>query len=146
MSKAMLQADEIRRLLPHAGSMCLIEHVVAHDDAHIACTTSSHRDGDNPLRTVDGLAAVHAIEYGAQTMALHGLLRGKTGRVCAVVSAREVEFCVDRLNEMVQPLLIAATVVAESGIAASYRFTVRADNRLLVSGRLTVAFLGATSE
>lgn len=141
----MLQADEIRHLLPHAGSMCLIEHVIAHDDAHIACTSSSHRDDDNPLRTVDGLAAMHAIEYGAQAMALHGLLRGKTGRVCAVVSAREVEFRVDWLNEMLQPLRIAATVVAESGIAATYRFSVQADNRLLVSGRLTVAFLGATS-
>ena len=141
----MLQADEIRHLLPHAGSMCLIEHIVAHDDAHIACTSSSHRDGDNPLRTVDGLNAVHAIEYGAQAMALHGLLHGKTGRVCAVVSAREVEFRVDWLNETVQPLRIVATLVAESGIAATYRFSVQADNRLLVSGRLTVAFLGAPS-
>ena len=125
--------------------MCLVEHVVAHDDAHIACTSSSHRADENPLRTVDGLAAVHAIEYGAQAMVLHGLLCGKTGSVCAVVSAREVEFRVDWLDEIVQPLRIAATVVAESGIAATYRFSVQADNRLLVSGRLTVAFLGATS-
>ena len=141
----MLQADEIRHLLPHAGSMCLIEHVVAHDDVHIACTSSSHRADENPLRTVDGLAAVHAIEYGAQAMALHGLLHGKTGSVCAVVSAREVDFRADWLNEIDQPLRIAATVVAESGNAATYRFSVQADNRLLVSGRLTVAFLGATN-
>ena len=145
MSKVMLQADEIRHQLPHAGSMCLIEHVVAHNDAHIACTTSSHLDGENPLRTVNGLDAVHAIEYGAQAMALHGLFRGKTGRICAMVSAREVEFHVDRLNKMVQPLRITATLVAESGIAATYRFSVQADNRPLVSGRLTVAFLGATN-
>ena len=141
----MLQADEIRDLLPHAGSMCLIEHVVAHDDAHIACTSSSHRADDNPLHAGDGLAAVHAIEYGAQAMALHGRLCGKTGSVCAVVAAREVEFHVDWLNQIVQPLRIAATVVAESGIAATYQFSVKAANRLLVSGRLTVAFLGATS-
>ena len=141
----MLQADEIQHLLPHAGSMCLVEYVVANDDAHIACTSNSHRADDNPLRTADGLAALHAIEYGAQAMALHGRLTGKTGNVCAVVAAREVEFRVDWLHEIFEPLQIAATVVMESSSAATYRFSVQADNRLLVSGRLTVAFLGATN-
>ncbi len=125
--------------------MCLVKRVVAYDDAHIACTSSSHRADENPLRTVDGLAAVHGIEYGAQVMALHGLLCGKIGSACAVVSAREVEFHVDRLDEIFQPLRIAATVISESGAAATYRFSLQADNRLLVSGRLTVAFLGSTS-
>ena len=141
----MLQADEIRNLLPHSGSMCLVEHVVAHDDQHIACASSSHRAHENPLRTVNGLAAVHGVEYGAQAMALHGLLCGKTGSVCAVVSARDVEFHVVWLDKIAQPLRIAATVVAESGIAATYRFSVQTNYRLLVSGRLTVAFLETTS-
>lgn len=141
----MLRAEDIRRLLPHAGSMCLIERVVAHDDAHIVCTSSSHCDNDNPLRSADALAALHAIEYGAQAMAVHGRLTGNTGGVCALVAAREVEMRIDWLSDIFEPLQITATVIMKNNRAATYRFSVQADNRLLVSGRLTVGFFGSAS-
>ena len=121
--------------------MCLIERVVTHDDAHIICTSSSHRAEDNPLRTADGLAAVHAIEYGAQAMAVHGRLTGHCSRVGAIVTARDIEMRVNWLCEINELLQITATLVMNNSRAATYRFSVEADNQLLVSGQLTVAFL-----
>lgn len=126
--------------------MCLIEQVVAHDDGHIACASRSHQSEQNPLRTAKGLASVHAIEYGAQAMALHGRLTGKTGRACAVVAARDVEMRVDWLHDIFEPLQVTATVVMEDSSAATYRFSVEAGGHCLASGRLTVAFFGEPSQ
>ncbi len=137
----MLQADAIQRLAPHAESMCLIECVVTHDDAHIICTSNSHRSEDNPLRRADGLAAVHAIEYGAQAMALHGRLTSHGSRLGVIVAAREVRMRVNWLHDIGEQLQITATVLMDDSRAAAYRFSVQAGNRLLATGRLTVAFL-----
>lgn len=64
--------------IPHAGSMCLLDRVIAWDDDHIECASGSHRprpDKSHPLAAQDGrLPAVAAIEYAAQAMALHGRL------------------------------------------------------------------------
>ena len=125
--------------------MCLIERVVTHDDAHIICTSSSHRAEDNPLRTGDGLAAVHGIEYGAQAMALHSRLAGHCSMVGAIVTARDIEMRVKWLCEINTLIRITATLVMDNDRAANYRFSIEADDQLLVSGQLTVAFLRTAS-
>ena len=45
-----LGGDRIRQLIPHAGTMCLLERVVEWTDAMIACRATSHTGADNPLR------------------------------------------------------------------------------------------------
>ena len=45
--------------IPHAGSMCLLDEVVAWDDERICCTATSHRDPGNPLF----LQAVRGVGY-----------------------------------------------------------------------------------
>src|SRR5205814_1511307 len=41
---------EIRSLIPHSGSMCLLERVLEWDDRSIVCASNTHRDPINPLR------------------------------------------------------------------------------------------------
>ena len=60
------------QLIPHAGSMCLLEQVVSWDQQGVVCSTQSHKSLANPLRSSDQLSAVHAVEYGAQAVAVHG--------------------------------------------------------------------------
>ncbi len=69
-----IDAERIRKLVPHAGNMCLLERVVACDAASIRCETRSHLDQSNPLRRNGHLSSICAIEYAAQAMALHGAL------------------------------------------------------------------------
>lgn len=74
MQSVPIDAERIRKLVPHAGNMCLLERVVACDAASIRCETRSHLDQSNPLRRNGQLASICAIEYAAQAMALHGAL------------------------------------------------------------------------
>jgi predicted hotdog family 3-hydroxylacyl-ACP dehydratase len=74
-----LTRDGIAALIPHSGTMCLLDHLERWDTAQIVCTATNHRDADHPLRTRSGLLATCAIEYAAQAMALHGALIGQAG-------------------------------------------------------------------
>ena len=71
---------EIRTLIPHSGSMCLLDEVTQWDDRSIVCATNTHRDPANPLRRNGHLSAVHAFEYGAQAAAVHGGDRARRRR------------------------------------------------------------------
>ena len=64
--------EMIAKLIPHTGSMCLLDGVLERDTQRIRCVSSSHRDTDNPLRSGDELSALCGIEYAAQVMAVHG--------------------------------------------------------------------------
>jgi predicted hotdog family 3-hydroxylacyl-ACP dehydratase len=66
--------DAICAHLPHAGRMCLLEHLESWDNTSITCIATSHRDVENPLRHDGRLHAVAGVEYAAQVMALHGYL------------------------------------------------------------------------
>jgi predicted hotdog family 3-hydroxylacyl-ACP dehydratase len=63
------------RLIPHHGTMCLLDGVEQWDDTSITCMTASHRDATNPLRRDNRLEGICGLEYAAQAMAVHvGLL------------------------------------------------------------------------
>jgi predicted hotdog family 3-hydroxylacyl-ACP dehydratase len=63
---------ELRELVPHQGTMCLNERVMAWDEERVVLATATHRSPLNPLRRRGRLRAVHLCEYGAQAMAVHG--------------------------------------------------------------------------
>ncbi|PYK43074.1 MAG: 3-hydroxylacyl-ACP dehydratase, partial [Verrucomicrobia bacterium] len=44
---APIEKAEIRTLIPHAGSMCLLDSVLDWDDESIVCITNTHRDPTN---------------------------------------------------------------------------------------------------
>jgi predicted hotdog family 3-hydroxylacyl-ACP dehydratase len=62
----------IAKLVPHHGSMCLLDRVVSWDSQHIQCETERHTMTTNPLRRQGSLPAICGVEFALQAMALHG--------------------------------------------------------------------------
>jgi predicted hotdog family 3-hydroxylacyl-ACP dehydratase len=132
----------IRTLVPHAGAMCLLERVVSADGTGIVCATSSHRSPDNPLRRDGRVASLHLAEYGAQAMAAHGGLRdpGAAARAGMLVAIRDLKLGVEHIHDVEGELVVEARrLVADAG-GLIYSFTVRAGERELASGRVSVIF------
>ncbi|MCG8488794.1 MAG: hypothetical protein MI756_15070 [Chromatiales bacterium] len=142
MLERSLEGAELYNLLPHAGAMRLIEKVIDWDETQIRCQTSSHRNRDNPLRSNGQLSAVHAAEYGAQTMALHGgLLAKQSGERQPggyLVSLRGVKLHTRYLDQLDAPLNIQATqLLADSGNML-YDFVLKTESTLVAEGRAAV--------
>jgi predicted hotdog family 3-hydroxylacyl-ACP dehydratase len=139
---AAVGRDEILRLIPHQGGMCLLDTVTAWDDARIECRADSHRDPANPLRHDGALAAVHLAEYGAQAMAIHGGLlgraKGEPVRPGLLVTLREVKLGAGRLDDIAAPLVVMARRLLANADGLLYQFEVEAEGRALASGRVGV--------
>jgi predicted hotdog family 3-hydroxylacyl-ACP dehydratase len=138
----LIGREELCSLIPHDGSMCLLEGVERWDEKHIVCTTTSHRLADNPLRSNGQLSAINGVEYAAQAMAVHGGLqareRGETNPPGFLAALRDVAMHVQRLDTIEAPLRIEAEELMRSGGSFIYQFSVQADDEMLLDGRLTV--------
>lgn len=137
-----LSREEFAHLIPHQGSMCLIDFIETWDEAAISCRTASHRSPSNPLAVDGRLHGVCGIEYAAQAAALHGgllrqQLRGRAapGRLVAVRDVRLERLRLDDLNE---DLRIRADAEWADSRGLSYRFAVTAGLTELLEGRLLV--------
>lgn len=132
----------IADLIPHQVGMCLLERVIAFDDARVRCATATHRSVDNPLRRDGRLAAVHLCEYGAQAMAVHGGLlarrAGAAARPGLLVSLRGVSFAVDHVDALPGELVVEAERLVESESSWQYAFRVLHDGLLVCEGRAAV--------
>jgi predicted hotdog family 3-hydroxylacyl-ACP dehydratase len=127
--------------IPHQGGMCLLDRIDVWDGQRIACTATSHRILDNPLRARGRLGAACGIEYAAQAMAAHGALLAAFDappRVGLLASARGVELQVARLDDIEADLNVEAERLAGDGNTLLYGFRISAGERLLLSGRLAV--------
>jgi predicted hotdog family 3-hydroxylacyl-ACP dehydratase len=137
----MLDHHAISLLIPHQGSMCLLDTVEEWDAQHIVCTTQQHVLATNPLRTDGEVSCVDGIEFAAQAMAVHGGLlapASTTPRIGLLLSVRQCVFHCDRLDGIDAPLVIAADRIAGSDESLSYRFTMLAGGVLLLEGRANV--------
>ena len=133
--------------IPHQDRMCLLDEVLDFDVAGIRCRTNTHRRPDNPLRSHGRLGIACGIEYAAQAMALHGALapgkqaQGGAGtpvRAGLLASVRDVRPRVLRLDDIESDLICEARHVAGDEHTALYEFTLRDDERELLSGRASV--------
>ena len=74
------------------------------------------------------LSAVHVIEYGAQAAAIHASLLAThpapANRAGMLVSVRDCELCVERLDDLPHALQIRASREAASVEALTYSFEV----------------------
>jgi predicted hotdog family 3-hydroxylacyl-ACP dehydratase len=137
----VIDRDRIAGLIPHAGTMCLLDEVTGWDDRSIRCRATSHRDPANPLAVDGRLGAACGVEYAAQAMALHGGLTGAVdGRPTAgyLASLRALVLRVDRLDNLAGDLIVEAERLAGETASVSYRFSVSHGGTLLVSGRAAV--------
>ncbi len=137
----MLDRVAIAARIPHQGSMCLLDAVLAWDSGQIHCRASSHRQPDNPLRAAARLGAACGIEYAAQAMAVHGALLAPEGappRPGYLASVRSVQLAVDRLDDLAQDLDIVAERLSGDEHNILYHFRVEHAGNLLLSGRAAV--------
>ena len=142
----MTAADGWQSLIPHKGTMCLLDEVVAWDADAIHARSRSHVRADNPLRSDGRLRAVHLSEYGAQAMAVHGgLLAREAGGVAApglLVSLRAVELFVERFDDLAGMLDVYAEKLVGSEASWQYAFRVEHEGVVLARGRAAVLATG----
>jgi len=136
----MTKAD-LCQLLPHTGAMCLLDEVVALGESEILCRTRTHQDPANPLRRNGQLPAICGIEYVAQAIGIHGrLATGNQEKPVAgfLASLRDVQYSVDRLDDIDVPLDILARRLADAADSVMCEFELRAGERRLLTGRATL--------
>jgi predicted hotdog family 3-hydroxylacyl-ACP dehydratase len=135
-----MNRDEICARLPHDGSMCLLAALESWDAETIVCRADSHRDPANPLCSGNCLHAVNGVEYAAQAMALHGSLLSTPGQKPAVgylASVRDLVLRTEDLSAVDAPLRITARRLSGDLAGFVYDFEIHADDKLLLSGRIT---------
>lgn len=131
----------IASVIPHAGSMCLLDGVLECDAQRIRCISSTHRDANNPLRSGDALLALCGIEYAAQAMAVHGAWDAKSDRkprAGYLAALRDVSCHVMRLDDLGDDLIIDAERTMGDEARVIYRFDIHAGTAGIMSGRATV--------
>jgi predicted hotdog family 3-hydroxylacyl-ACP dehydratase len=139
--QAPLDRAWIAARIPHAGSMCLLDRIVAWGPDHIRCEADGHTSPDHPLRAEGRLAAVCGIEYAAQAMAAHAAVLEASAtrpRMGYLASVRKVEIRVARLDTFPGPLIIEATRIGGDAGNVLYGFAVQAGARVLLAGRAAV--------
>jgi len=140
----MISKNELCRLIPHSGAMCLLDEVEYWDDSKIICRSKTHLQDDNPLRKADQLSIVHGIEYGAQAMAVHGGLLARQSSLpvlpAYLASLKHVRFfgqpmlsCDDN-----RELVVEAEKIYASEGSLVYTFCVKCEEIQLVSGEAMV--------
>ena len=137
----MLDSAAIARLIPHAGSMCLLAEVSFWDAKVIRCTARSHRDPHHPLAAGGRLGAACGVEYAAQAMAVHGGLcdrlthRPRAGYLISLRALRLYRPCLDDLDG---DLMVEAEMLAGEGTQMSYRFSLSCLGAPILQGRAAV--------
>ena len=138
----IIDKTEICRLIPHSGSMCLLDKVIEWDSKHIVCHTMTYQDLNNPLRSNGILPVVALIEYGAQAMAVHGGLIAKDSDAAMqtgyLASLRDVVLETGDISHVTTELCVEAIQLMSSQGNMIYNFCVTANKKSLVSGRATV--------
>ncbi len=134
--------DVISQLIPHQGSMSLLDRVVRWDGTSIDAVATSHRSTGHPLRTNGQLRAVHLCEYGAQAAALHGGLvaraAGGTAAPGYLVSLRDVALACRRIDDLAGELAIRAELLLQDSGSWQYLFAATHDGEKLATGRLAI--------
>jgi predicted hotdog family 3-hydroxylacyl-ACP dehydratase len=122
--------------------MCLLEKIISWDAKQVICSTQSHQLKNNPLRSEGELNAIHAIEYGAQAVAVHGGLlafeRGEAIKPGYLAAVRQVKLHQSRLDSITSPLTVEAIQMLCNGGNLVYSFSISADNQAVADGRVTV--------
>jgi predicted hotdog family 3-hydroxylacyl-ACP dehydratase len=135
-------------LIPHAGAMRLLDHVLDWNDKTLHAIAERHGAHDHPLRDASRLHAVHLAEYGAQAAAVHGALlamaqgdaRMRPGRL---VSLRDVQWTAEYVDLSSGPLDVHAECLFADSSGAQYSFRIEQRGQRLASGRVAVIYTEA---
>jgi len=135
--------DSLCELIPHSGSMCLLNKITSWDENSICCEANDIHTATHPLRHRGKFTALAMLELGAQAMAVHGgvLARKeskpvKPGYLAAIRNARFHLTIADATET--KPLLIEATRLHGDERGQLYEFSIHQDSKLLLTARATV--------
>ncbi len=139
----MLSKPDWVELIPHAGTMCLLDRVLAWNASTLHAVAESHAEGANPLRGAHGLHAVHLAEYAAQATAVHGALRARAQGEAAMrpgmlVSLRDAVLEVEYVDPAGGPLDVHVECLYADAAGSQYAYRVEQGGRPLGSGRVAV--------
>ncbi len=140
----MIGREQISVMVPHAGTMCLLDGVLHWDAMSMRCFSRRFQQPDNPMRRGDGtLGTACAIEVAAQAMAVHGRLLAPTSGSPTqgyLASVRDVRLAMHHLDVASDELLIDIERISGDTFGATYRFVVASGAVELLGGRATVVF------
>jgi predicted hotdog family 3-hydroxylacyl-ACP dehydratase len=140
-SRETLDRAAIEGLIPHAGSMCLLERVVRWDQESIVCRTRTQLDADNPLRVGGGVPVEAGIEYAAQAMAVHGGLGDRGAgppRRGFVAVVNRVSWHCEWLDDEAGELCVHAQAQQGDDDSRQYAFRIERGERTLIEGAALV--------
>ncbi len=136
--------QQISSMIPHAGTMCLLDAVLAWDSVSIRCLSCCHQRANNPLRQADGtLGVISGVEIAAQAMAVHGWLATSSGPPAMhgyLASVRDVHLRIGRLDGIKGELIVEAERLMGDTKGAIYRFLLKGNGLEFLDGRATVLF------
>ncbi|MCZ6802004.1 MAG: 3-hydroxylacyl-ACP dehydratase [Nitrospirae bacterium] len=138
----ILSKLDLCRLIPHEGSMCLIDSVQEWDPVEIRCLTRSHLDTKNPLRRDERLESLCGLEYAAQVMAIHiGLLASPIWsgpRIGYIGAIRDCTLHREYLDDVSSDLEIHAMQLFAQEHSVIYSFSLSGDDGQHLSGRASL--------
>lgn len=138
-----LSKADLCRLIPHQGSMCLLDLVEQWDDTAITCKTASHYDLANPLRRDHQLEAICGLEYAAQAMAVHVGITAERGECKQPVvgylgSIKDLVIQVTRIDTIKEQLTIMASRLIGRHHSFIYTFKLSVGRQELLAGRASI--------
>lgn len=146
---SLFDRTEILKMIPHSGSMCLLDEVLDWDEVSLRCLSRRYRDKNNPMRRANGvLGSACGIEIAGQAVAVHSrLLAESEGEPPGgyLVSLRDVRWRSGRLDVIDGDLMIDAERLVGDAVSATYQFTLAVREMILLGGRITV-LLNAAQE
>ena len=149
-----MQRSDIATLMPHQGDMMLLDRLEDWSQDSITCLGWTPGVNAHPLReiTADGAAflpASAALEYCAQAIALHGILKGQSGETgpksALIAGLQNVRWHDAPLNEAHWPIRLFADAVGGLGDAGA-KYAFRAEDQsstALIRGEALVMFSAA---
>jgi predicted hotdog family 3-hydroxylacyl-ACP dehydratase len=128
-----MDRTQLHSLLPHQGQALWLDRLLDHDAQTIRGLSAwSYLD-----HLHDHASPCLLFEAAAQLCAAHGALYGDGGadRLATIGKVGRVQLH-DEPAQRQGPLLVTAMQEAQSPAGASYRFSVHAEQRLLIDGNL----------
>lgn len=136
-----LDHDWIAARIPHQADMCLLDRVRHWSPEAIECESLLNGHDVHPLRSGGVLSAVHAIEYAAQAMAVHGALVAgldEAPQAGYLASVRGVLLHTDTIEAGDAPLRVSAQRLSGDERNVLYGFRVEAARGCIAEGRAAV--------
>ena len=142
----ILDRAGIESCIPHSGSMVLLDAVVQWDAASIICSAGAPGD-EHPLVRDGTVAALVAVEYGAQAAAVHGfLVEPAVPRPGMLAKLSDVHLHAAFIPANQGSLSVKAQLLSRVAQGCLYDFHLACGSLLVAHGRLMVAFAALTKQ